>query len=739
MREVFFRFPKEKEPEKTWRWVYLKENTCECLIHSLFCASMKLSGIDKKSVLKATRIIDQKKLSKTQLESDYQVIVGDRQYPFKLLVDTTYKVANGRKLPSDTFKEYNYLIKQFETFTGFKVTLSLGYVFVKELKKTLIAIESQSILTHEGNGHFLDMTALGPMVNDKRIKKREYPDDISIEDIEETNVIFLLSSDEMYAMVIVEERKAPTDPLIPVRLLHRFKPPVKYSLVRGEEPYPISSVNPQSLRDKKFLRAIFDYDPDLLQRITQSIKTGEPVTSNTQPHAMIESNTIFYGPPGTGKTYRLQQLINEWQLVERLPAVTKNFAPFVIGYHWWQLIGLALFEKKEATVPELLEHDLIKTKFAISNIQHPPQRLWSTLQNHTVLNCPHVKGENRSGELLFYKELPSKWRLANPADFSAQFPYLIEDWKNFMNKHEEVSISKNYLFTTCHQSLSYEDFIEGIKPVLNEEKDDNSQPLQYEVRKGIFYQACEKAAERAGFRNLNAAIESTREERSEKFQQALNQKKYYTVFLDEINRCNIAAVFGELITLIEPDKRLGAVNEIADTTLPYSQTKFGVPANLLIVGSMNTADRSVEALDTALRRRFCFIEKGVDLSMLKKTPAGIDLAALLSAINKRLIVLLSKDQVIGHAWLMNADTLEKLQHAFKHKIIPLLQEFFYHDHAKIGLVLGDAFVQQTSENKNVFAPFKNSSDIADDYSDKVIYLLKDPMELSGADFKSVYQ
>ncbi|MEI9909680.1 MAG: hypothetical protein WDO71_08370 [Bacteroidota bacterium] len=200
----------------------------------------------------------------------------------------------------------------------------------------------------------------------------------------------------------------------------------------------------------------------------------------------------------------------------------------------------------------------------------------------------------------------------------------------------------------------------------------------------------------------------------------------------------MAAVFGELITLIEPDKRLGAANEITDTTLPYSQSLFGVPANLLIAGSMNTADRSVEALDTALRRRFSFTEKGVDLSVLKKTPAGIDLAALLAAINKRLTVLLSKDQVIGHAWLMNADTLEKLQHAFRHKIVPLLQEFFYHDHAKIGLVLGDAFVQQTSDNKNLFARFKNSANLADDYSDKVIYTLKDPMQLSDVDFKSVY-
>ncbi|MEI9909677.1 MAG: hypothetical protein WDO71_08355 [Bacteroidota bacterium] len=95
---------------------------------------MKLSGIDKKSVLKAKQIIDQKKLSKTQLDSEYQVNIDDRQYPFKLLVETTYEIANGRKLPPDTFKEYTYLIKQFETFTGFKVILSLGLILRRDLK-----------------------------------------------------------------------------------------------------------------------------------------------------------------------------------------------------------------------------------------------------------------------------------------------------------------------------------------------------------------------------------------------------------------------------------------------------------------------------------------------------------------------------------------------------------------------------------------------------------------------------
>jgi len=278
--------------------------------------------------------------------------------------------------------------------------------------------------------------------------------------------------------------------------------------------------------------------------------------------------------------------------------------------------------------------------------------------------------------------------------------------------------------------------------------------------------------------------------------------KNYVLVIDEINRGNISQIFGELITLIEEDKRAGK-EEALTVTLPYSKKIFSVPSNLYVIGTMNTADRSIEALDTALRRRFTFEEikpqpellspqrmiwkllwdykdfdwdeepyktKEVELfellgikkgftehkiiwAKMKKEGKsedqityfdnlemqGINLARLLEKINARLLSLLDKDHTIGHAWLLNIMSVPDLQAAFKNKILPLLQEFFYNDYAKIGLVLGDKFVSQEEVNKGLFAKFKDNNELAAEFEGKTIYTLKDPFELSLEDFKSIYQ
>ncbi|MBK8516187.1 MAG: AAA family ATPase [Saprospiraceae bacterium] len=218
----------------------------------------------------------------------------------------------------------------------------------------------------------------------------------------------------------------------------------------------------------------------------------------------------------------------------------------------------------------------------------------------------------------------------------------------------------------------------------------------------------------------------------------------YVLVIDEINRGNVASIFGELITLIEPDKRAGN-KEALEVVLPYSKQRFSVPPNLYIIGTMNTADRSIEALDTALRRRFSFKEMAPDPELIKTEGSlkssngmidGIDVVALLSSINDRIEKLIDKDHKIGHADFMYIETQNDLILAFKDKVIPMLEEYFFGDYGKIGLVLGDSFVAQSSTDRFTFANFNSyDSQITQDLAERPIYTIK-PSE--SWDFVSVY-
>lgn len=225
-------------------------------------------------------------------------------------------------------------------------------------------------------------------------------------------------------------------------------------------------------------------------------------------------------------------------------------------------------------------------------------------------------------------------------------------------------------FVTFHQSYSYEDFVEGIRPILKNNEDDKKESneeekdLKYTLYSGIFKDICERAIE--------------------------YPDKNYVLIIDEINRGNISKIFGELITLIEPSKRLGE-NEELKIRLPYSKDEFGVPKNLYILGTMNTADRSIAMLDIALRRRFKFIEMPSKYNLLKSDIGDknekIDLQELLKAINNRIEFLLDKDHLIGHSYFLGIETFGDLKEVFENSIIPLLQEYFYDDFEKIKIVL----------------------------------------------------
>lgn len=470
----------------------------------------------------------------------------------------------------------------------------------------------------------------------------------------------------------------------------------------------------------------------------------------------IPLNQILYGPPGTGKTYhtidKALEILFAWKEIGSIPQERdekkKIFNDFIsdeqiafVTFH--QSYGYEDFvegirprlsgENDESQISEKMEYEIkdgiFKSMCKKANENYEKsQKDSSEVKREIELDdlleqyATYIEDELKEGKEPKFesKEWTTKMkiqgvhRLQN-GDFSSIVIGVSND-SNSMQRLSQKVIKRDY-----------EKFKSG------EIKDWNDIRPSYESKShrhgnaGYYFTLYESIAEfeKTHYQTSTIpALESTLD----------NRLKPYILIIDEINRGNISKILGELITLLEPSKRKGE-SEALEVTLPYSQEPFSVPNNLYIIGTMNTADRSIALLDTALRRRFEFIEMMPDSSVLENESCdGVDLCRLLDSINKRISFLLDREHQIGHSYLLNVGSLENLRAAFSKKILPLLQEYFYDDYAKINAVLNnnEMIKSQTQQDLGI----KLDDEFVD--SQKKVWSITDSSSWTQWQFQKIY-
>jgi 5-methylcytosine-specific restriction protein B len=423
--------------------------------------------------------------------------------------------------------------------------------------------------------------------------------------------------------------------------------------------------------------------------LTNDVKTdmvqemAEPGNMKVNMGIKLPLNTILYGPPGTGKTY----------------SVVLKAMSIVDGNDY----GLAVSSEKYNDLKQ--RYDTLVRRGQISFVTFHQSYGYEDFVEGIR---PHTEGQQISYEVrdgilktiaLVAKE---NWQKASEQGRETQDDESLFErvWQDLVENLEESAdgkvrmklyrgadaeveqgqTGKSVVVSLPGYKTTYNIPKKQIKMLWNRRKEISSPSDTKLYNRSFFWAVLEHLKELAG------------DMQPEVFEP--EELKSFVLVIDEINRGNISKIFGELITLVEDDKRLGETFEMT-VTLPYSQgdeEPFGLPPNLYLVGTMNTSDRSIALLDTALRRRFEFEELQPNPEVLQgiQLDVNVDLSALLSAINERVEYLYDRDHTIGHAYFVGVKSLPDLERVFRRKVIPLLQEYFYEDWSKVVLVLNDS-------------------------------------------------
>lgn len=382
-------------------------------------------------------------------------------------------------------------------------------------------------------------------------------------------------------------------------------------------------------------------------------------------------NTILFGPPGTGKTYSVERYKKKLLDNQTSEVVKYDFD----GIGWRHAIYLAFKSNgyKPMSIKEIENTEIIQ-KFAETKNSKAPYGTISTtvIENSTYESTKTVYRRGTD----YFERVNNKWQLTEVGKAEAE-----EIKEPYTDNNASTQF---YEFITFHQSFGYEDFIEGIRAEVENDV------INYVIREGVFLKFCKAAMHDKEQGNNNN----------------------FLFVIDEFNRGNISKILGELITLIEVNKRISYIDgewKGMQVTLPYSGEKFGVPDNVYILATMNTADRSLATIDTAIRRRFDFVEMMPDSEVVRKNIGedgaigDIDIAGIMDAMNQRIQYLYDRDHMFGHALFLNIESLEDLQYRFENKIIPLLQEYFFDDYQKIKAILNDVdsiYINKKQESLN---------------------------------------